>query len=134
MTTRSATMLKSSLELYRSILRFGLPRIINEVFLQTHKNILDEDKSCVCTLFLQAIKDSKIQLPKFFGDYFPYSDVYFPYPPAYWTGYYGTRPFWKKLSRETEDELRKAEILFTFSLNFLRQNNHSQEAEVHNLI
>ncbi|ODM89907.1 Alpha-mannosidase 2x, partial [Orchesella cincta] len=79
--------------------------------------------------YFKAVKDSHVELPTFQGDFFPYSDTYFPYSPAYWVGYYGTRPFWKKLSREAEDELRKAEILFTFTLNHLRQQNHSSEAQ-----
>ncbi|CAL8113268.1 unnamed protein product [Orchesella dallaii] len=79
--------------------------------------------------YFKVVKESNTGLSTFQGDFFPYSDTYFPYAPAYWTGYYGTRPFWKKLSREAEDELRKAEILFTFTLNHLRQQNYTSDVQ-----
>ncbi|KAL4238395.1 hypothetical protein ACF0H5_003104 [Mactra antiquata] len=40
------------------------------------------------------------------GDFFPYSD----HDKAYWTGYFSTRPFDKRFSREVESRLRAAEI------------------------
>ena len=47
------------------------------------------------------------------GDFFVYSDVFSEGIPAYWSGYFSTRPFMKQLSRELEANLRAAEILFT---------------------
>ena len=47
------------------------------------------------------------------GDFFVYSDIFSEGVPAYWSGYYSTRPFMKQLSRQLEANLRAAEILFT---------------------
>lgn len=49
-------------------------------------------------------------------------DVYVSGKPAYWTGFYSSRPYWKRLHREVENELRAAEILFTFANAIARQS------------
>ncbi|ODM87658.1 Alpha-mannosidase 2 [Orchesella cincta] len=54
--------------------------------------------------YFKAVKDSHVELPTFQGDFFPYIVV-------------------------KQSELRKAEILFTFTLNHLRQQNYSSEAQ-----
>lgn len=51
------------------------------------------------------------------GDFFVYSDVYAEGRPAYWSGFYTSRPYWKVLDRELESNLRSTEILYTIAVN-----------------
>ena len=59
--------------------------------------------------------------------------------PAYWSGYFSTRPFMKKLSREVATNLRASEILFTWAYNLaMRVDNKAMvntfEANYANLV
>ncbi|XP_046396259.1 alpha-mannosidase 2 [Ischnura elegans] len=54
------------------------------------------------------------------GDFFVYSDIFSEGRPAYWSGYFTTRPYWKALDREVEAALRSAEIMYTAALSRVR--------------
>jgi len=55
------------------------------------------------------------------GDFFVYSDIFSEGRPAYWSGYYSTRPFLKLLSRQVASKLRTTEILYTLAVSLARK-------------
>lgn len=61
------------------------------------------------------------------GDFFVYSDIFSEGRPAYWSGYFATRPFLKLLSRQLASKLRTTEILFTLSVGLARQVTKSRD-------
>lgn len=69
------------------------------------------------TDYFNAVHSRTSRFDTLTGDFFVYSDVFSEGVPAYWSGYYSTRPFMKKLSRELVASLRSAEILFTWAYN-----------------
>lgn len=73
--------------------------------------------------YFNAILQRYDQFPTLKGDFFVYSDIFSEGRPAYWSGYFTTRPFMKILDRELESSLRAAEILYTIALNRAKQNN-----------
>ncbi|KAJ8309004.1 hypothetical protein KUTeg_013878 [Tegillarca granosa] len=74
--------------------------------------------------------NSDFNLQTLTGDFFPYSDK----ENAYWTGYFTTRPFDKRMSREIEANLRAADILNTlvymYSKKWQQPNKYYHEVSV----
>uniref|UniRef100_T1JDE6 Alpha-mannosidase n=1 Tax=Strigamia maritima TaxID=126957 RepID=T1JDE6_STRMM len=68
--------------------------------------------------------------PKLSGDFFVYSDIFVEGRPAYWSGFYTTRPYWKALCRELEATLRSAEILYSFALSKARQSELNRTRQI----
>lgn len=60
-----------------------------------------------------------LQIKSITGDFFPYSDR----DKAYWTGYFSTRSFDKRFSREVESRLRASEILHTIATAYSKHWN-----------
>ncbi|XP_039279296.1 alpha-mannosidase 2 [Nilaparvata lugens] len=80
--------------------------------------------------YFQAVKDRMKQFKVLSGDFFVYSDIFSEGRPAYWSGYFTTRPYWKILDRELEANLRSAEILYTFALNRARRLAYNSTVKV----
>lgn len=73
--------------------------------------------------YFKAISERVEKFPTLKGDFFVYSDIFTEGKPAYWSGYFTTRPMYKILSRDLEHNLRCLEILFTIAFNSAHQNN-----------
>jgi alpha-mannosidase len=94
-------------------LKFGTP---TEYFQEISKRMNGEFPSLgkMCKILKYLII---FQIYFLVGDFFPYSDIFSSGTPAYWTGYFTTRPFHKMMSRDLEHNLRNAEILYTIVYN-----------------
>ncbi|MCL4113844.1 UNVERIFIED_CONTAM: hypothetical protein GTU68_043594 [Idotea baltica] len=69
-------------------------------------------------------------LPKLKGDFFVYSDIFTDGRPAYWSGYFTTRPYWKLLSRQLEATLSTAEFAYTWAWGTFAKSNFKRTAQI----
>lgn len=81
--------------------------------------------------YFEEIQKRYHNYPHLKGDFFVYSDIFTEGKPAYWSGYFTTRPMYKMLSRELEHNLRCAEILFTVALNQARQHHNTNALRIY---
>lgn len=65
--------------------------------------------------YFKEVRARMKDFPTLQGDFFPYGDIFTEGRPAYWTGYFTTRPYWKLLDRQLQAVLRSAEILYTWA-------------------
>lgn len=80
--------------------------------------------------YFKEVKERMKNFKTLKGDFFVYSDIFSEGRPAYWSGYYTTRPYWKILDRELESNLRSAEILYTFALNRAKQTGFNNTVKL----
>lgn len=80
--------------------------------------------------YFNAIKERYDRFPTLKGDFFVYSDIFTEGRPAYWSGYFTTRPYLKIMDRDLEHNLRNSEILFTLALNTARQHGYKNTLRV----
>ncbi|XP_053682330.1 alpha-mannosidase 2 [Sabethes cyaneus] len=81
--------------------------------------------------YFAAVKERYETFPILKGDFFVYADIFNEGRPAYWSGYFTTRPYYKILSRELEHNLRSLEILFTLAFNRARQASNSNAFKIY---
>ncbi|PSN33505.1 Alpha-mannosidase 2x, partial [Blattella germanica] len=80
--------------------------------------------------YFAAVRERTQSFQSLRGDFFVYSDIFAEGRPAYWSGYFTTRPYWKILDRELESNLRSAEILYTVALNRARQHGFNKTIQL----
>lgn len=71
--------------------------------------------------YFKAVEERLQSVATLKGDFFVYADIFSSGTPAYWSGYFTSRPFFKILARQFEHELRTAEILYTLTINHVKK-------------
>lgn len=91
-------------------------------YINSHSETFNADVSFGTPLdYFNAVVERHTLIPTLKGDFFVYSDIFSEGKPAYWSGYYTTRPYIKILARQLEHQLRTSEIIFTLVSNYLKQ-------------
>nr|XP_027220189.1 alpha-mannosidase 2x-like [Penaeus vannamei] len=80
--------------------------------------------------YFNEVQNRMRDYPSLQGDFFVYSDIFSEGRPAYWSGYYTTRPYWKVLDRQLEAALRSAEILYTWAYAWAVQEGQNRVVQL----
>mmetsp|Transcript_12715 Transcript_12715/g.12844 ORF Transcript_12715/g.12844 Transcript_12715/m.12844 type:complete len:146 (+) Transcript_12715:741-1178(+) len=67
-------------------------------------------KFATATEYFDEVRKSNAKFPVYKSDFFPYQSYRFGNRPAFWTGFYTTRPALKQLINKTHRLVRAAEI------------------------
>uniref|UniRef100_A0A0K0FV29 Alpha-mannosidase n=1 Tax=Strongyloides venezuelensis TaxID=75913 RepID=A0A0K0FV29_STRVS len=70
----------------------------------------------------KTLIEENVHIPVITGDFFTYADR----NEEYWSGYYTSRPFYKRFDRVLMDTLRSAEIIFSSVLGKTKENEMSE--------
>ncbi|CAK1588313.1 unnamed protein product [Parnassius mnemosyne] len=93
-------------------------------YINSHKELFNADVQFGTPLdYFNAMKQRHKGIPSLKGDFFVYSDIFSEGKPAYWSGYFTTRPYLKILARQFEHQLRTSEIIFTLVSNIIKQSH-----------
>lgn len=100
-------------------------------YINAHKDELHAEVSFGTPAdYFAAIRERMQHFDTLKGDFFVYSDIFSEGRPAYWSGYFTTRPYWKVLDRELEASLRSAEVLYALTLNRARRGGFTRTVKL----
>ncbi|RXG53229.1 Alpha-mannosidase 2 [Armadillidium vulgare] len=80
--------------------------------------------------YFREVKKRTKTYPTLKGDFFVYSDIFTDGRPAYWSGYFSTRPYFKILGRQLEATLNAAEFLYAWSWATFAKTRHKKIAQI----